>query len=475
MYRRNITHILIPLTLCLGVFIAYQLLFKDLWTTIPQTVEPVADSEPSRATSAASQSQTGPTDEELKQARTIDPAIVPESPSSQLLEAIRDEIEKKNVVLAERKLTELSLSLLSDDKAKPYIAILWNNLGLEQERIDGTKVSVKALKKAAALDDTNPVILLNLAHAYWELRDPALNQTFLTMLISLAPHEPFPHLAMANLLYEQDHLTDAATHLAQATERAGKDPRVQSYLATVTAKVRHTDAVESRMTARNSTHFMVKYDGVEDQGTWTTVLEILEEAYRDVGQRLNHFPSKPIVVVLHTKATFQSATGSPAWADGLYDPVLGRIQIPTQDATIDTQWLTHVLRHEYVHALLHDRLEGQITSLPVWLNEGLAMQLAGEPWPDLDQAMPNGGSVIHLRYLEGGWGQLPQNAATLAYLEANSATHYLIERFGMSRVGELLNAFKAKATVATALQEKIFLSYDQFHQQWLDIFLQKRG
>lgn len=103
------------------------------------------------------------------------------------------------------------------------------------------------------------------------------------------------------------------------------------------------------------------------------------------------------------------------------------------------------------------------------------MQLAGSAWPDLDQAMPNGGSVLHLRYLEGGWGQMPQNVATLAYLEANSATHYLIERFGMSRVVDLLDAFKGKATVATALQDKIFLSYDQFHQQWLDTFLQKRS
>ncbi|MGA6828585.1 peptidase MA family metallohydrolase [Nitrospira sp. NS4] len=475
MYRRNIFHILLPLALCLGVFTTYHLFVKDLSPATPEAPAPVVDSAPSPSIPIVSQAPARPTDEELKQARAIDPAVIPDTPSSQLLEAVRDEIERKNFTVAERRLANLPPSLLSDAKAKPYIAILWNNLGLEQERIDGTKASVKAFKKAAALDSANPVIQLNLAHAYWELRDPALNQDFLTALTSLAPNEPFPHLAMADLLYDQDHLTEAAAHLAEATERAGKDPRVQSYLAAVTAKVRHTDAVESRMHARNSAHFMVKYDGAEDHGTWTTVLEILEEAYRDIGQRFSHFPAKPIVVVLHTKDTFQSATGSPAWADGLYDPVLGRIQIPTQGATTDTQWLTHVLRHEYVHALLHDRLEGQITSLPVWLNEGLAMQLAGDPWPDLDQAMPNGGSVIHLKYLEGGWGQLPQNAATLAYLEANSATHYLIERFGMSRVAELLNAFKAKATVATALQDKIFLSYDQFHQQWLDTFLHKHS
>lgn len=476
MYRRNIQHVLIPLALGLTLFLAYQLYFKALWVTAPapQTTAQ-ATAEPSEPHTARLPPDRPPTDEEIKQVRGIDPTIVPETDSSNLLEAIRDEIEKKHLPVAERRLMDLAPSVLADSKAKPYIAILWNNLGLEQERIDGTKVSIKAFKKAAALDSTNPIIQLNLAHAYWELRDPALNQDFLNGLMTLAPNEPFPHLAMADLLYEQDQLSEAAKHLTQATERAGNDPRVQSYLATVTEKVRHTDAVESRMNARSSSHFLVKYDGAEDHNTWTVVLEILEEAYRETGQRFGHFPARPIVVVLHTKGTFQTATGSPAWADGLYDPTLGRIQIPTQGATTDTKWLTNVLRHEYVHALLHDRLEGQIGSLPVWLNEGLAMQLAGDPWPDLDQAMPNGGSVLHLKYLEGGWGQMPQNLATLAYLEANSATHYLIERFGMSRVVDLLDAFKAKATVATALQEKIFLSYDQFHQQWLDTFLKQRG
>jgi len=476
MYRRNIPHILIPLAAGLALFLAYHLYFKALWVTVPDPRTPAQTTgESTESHTAGLQAEPPPIDEEIKQIRGIDPTIVPKTDSGQLLETIRDEIEKKQLPAAEQHLMNLAPAVLADASAKPYVAILWNNLGLEQERLDGTKASVNAFKKAAAFDQANPIIHLNLAHAYWELRDPALNLEFLTGLMALAPNEPFPHLAMADLLYEQDRLNEAAQHLAQATERAGKDSRVQSYLATVTNKVRRTDAAESRMTSRSSSHFLVKYDGAEDQQTWTVVLDILEDAYRDIGQRLGHFPAKPIVVVLHTHNTFQTATGSPAWADGLYDPTLGRIQIPTQGATTDTKWLTNVLRHEYVHALLHDRLEGQIGSLPVWLNEGLAMQLAGDSWPDLDKAMPSGGSVLHLRYLEGGWGQMPHDVATLAYLEANSATHYLIERFGMSRVLDLLDAFKGKATVATALQNKIFLSYDQFHQQWLDTFLRQRG
>ncbi|MBI3357106.1 MAG: hypothetical protein HY038_10130 [Nitrospirae bacterium] len=474
MYRRNITHILTPLGSVLALIIGYHLFLKPSLVARPaptdskpaETVEAVAPPPPPPS--------SRPREDEVKQVRALDQTVIPGTPHEALLEAIRDEIEKHNLPLAETKLAGLPAAVLSDGKTKPFVAILWNNLGLQLERLHGTPVAVKAFKKAADLDDSNPVILLNLAHAYWEQRDRALNQDLLTKLIGLAPDEPFPHLAMADLLQEQNQLAEAAKHLGHATDRARQDPAVQSYLASVAAKVRRTESVESIMTTRSSTHFMVKFDGAEDHGTWTTVLEILEEAYREIGQKFGHFPSKPIVVVLHTKDSFQTATGSPAWADGLYDPILGRIHLPTQGATTDTKWLTNVLRHEYVHALLHDRLGTSSSALPTWLNEGLAMQLAGDAWLELDQAMQGGVKVIPLTYLEGPWGALPAAAATLAYLEANSATHYLIERWGMARVDELLNAFKARASVATALQNKLFVSYEQFHRQWLESFEQKR-
>jgi tetratricopeptide (TPR) repeat protein len=474
MYRRNITHILMPMALALALVVGYHLFLKtpaatrlaSTASTVGNTIEPVAPPPPP----AASPREVHPA-----QIRVLDHPAIPGSRHETLLIAIRDEIEKRNLPLAESKLTALPQSAVSDATTKPFVAVLWNNLGIEQETLHGTQLSVKAFKKAAALDGSNPVILMNLAHAYWEQRDPALNRDLLEQLIRLAPEEPFPHLAMAELLHEQNQSSEALTHLAHAADRVPRDPALRSYLAAVTAKVQHMESVESRMTARTSEHFVVKFDGAEDHGTWTTVLEILEDAYREIGQKFGHFPSKPIVVVLHTRDSFQGATGSPAWADGLFDPTLGRIQLPTQGATTDTKWLTSVLRHEYVHALLHDRLGTSSGSLPTWLNEGLAMQLAGDSWPDLDEALHGEVTIIPLTYLEGPWGALPATAADLAYLEANSATHYLIERWGMAQVDGLLKAFKARTSAATAIQNTLFVSYEQFHHQWLESFQQKRS
>ncbi len=471
MYQRNIFHILFPIACLIGLFLVYQVWFKPTYMPPP----------PPRQLDAVAETQPEPPPEphheslpEHKQVRLIDAGVVPDTTHRELLETIRDEIEKGNVKTAESKLIDLPASLAADHTTRPYVSLLWNNLGVQQEKIDGTAVSINAFKKAASLDAKNPVVQLNLAHAYWELRDPAMTQEFLENLAAMAPNEPFPHLALADLFQERDQLAEAARHLDHAAARADKDPTAQSYLRTVTAKVRRTEKSDARLTSRDSAHFTVKFDGEAEQATWSVVLEILEEAYREIGQKFGHFPSKTIVVVLHAKSTFQSETGSPLWADGLFDPVLGRIQVPVQDALADRAWLTRVLRHEFVHALLHDQLGPAGSAVPTWLNEGLAMELSGDRWSDLDQLRELEFTPIPLPALEGTWGDLSHHAATVAYLEAHSAVHYLIDRFGMHRMQELLAHIKARQSLSMAMQSQFSLSYEQFQARWMDQ-LQEHG
>jgi tetratricopeptide (TPR) repeat protein len=473
MYRRNISHILYPIATLLGLFIVYQAWFKPVYLPTPPPTQPNAVVEVSKDAPPELR-HDGLSESEPKQTRLIDPSVVPETTHHERLETIRDDIEKGNVQEAETKLADLPTAITADKTTRPYVAVLWNNLGIQQEKSGGTAVSIKAFKKAASLDAKNPVVQLNLAHAYWELRDPAMTQDFLEKLVVLAPNEPFPHLALADLFQEQDQLGEAARHLDQAIARADKDPAVQSYLRTVTAKVRRTEKFENRLASRESAHFTVKFDGETDQATWAAALEILEEAYREIGQKFGHFPSKPIVVVLHTTSTFQSTTGSPVWADGLFDPVLGRIQVPAQDALADQAWLTRVLRHEFVHALLHDQLGPADSAVPTWLNEGLAMELSGDRWSDLDQAMKQEFTLIPLPALERAWGGLPADTATVAYLEAHSAVHYLVDRFGMHRVQGLLTHLKARQALSAAMQSQLSLSYEQFQSRWMNQ-LQEHG
>ena len=268
MYRRNITHILASLTLVLVLFVGYHAWLKPHY--FPEQPSP-----PSPSITEEASVRPPQTDEPsligAKRTRTIDPATMPAPSHMEALSTINDELEKGNAAQAEAKLADIPASALTDRSVRRHVAVLWNNLGIVYERTSGTEASLKAFKKATSLDPDNPTVMLNLAHAYWGLRDSNLTVEFLTKLITLAPDEAFPHLALADLLQEQDKLAEAGRHLRDATTRIKKDPALQSYLKAVTAKVQRIEHIEDKLAWRSSVHFIVKFDGTEDQATWTEV------------------------------------------------------------------------------------------------------------------------------------------------------------------------------------------------------------
>ena len=399
--------------------------------------------------------------------RALTPGSIPGAQQAAALEAIHSLIESGRDAEAEAKLAALPQSMLGNEQVRQAVSVLWNNLGIVRQRSRGSGPAVPAFRMAVTLAPRDRTPRLNLTYAYVETKDPALTREFLEETIRLAPDDPVAYLALADLLYDKDDLTNAALHLEQGRQRTPADSPQRPYLDVVAARVSRAEKAEQKYSARESSHFIVKFNGAEDYDTWTKVLDILEDAYRDIGQKFSYFPGKPITVVLHTKATFQGATGSPAWADGLYDGVLGRIQIPTQGALTDPAWLARVLRHEFVHALLHQRVEGG--HIPQWLNEGLAMQLAGDnTWPDIDKAFRGEVTLIALNRLEGGWGGFPPDLAAVAYLEGNSATAYLIDRYGMGKVQDIIEALAARQPMAAAIKDRLMISYEQFQERWTE-------
>ncbi len=161
-------------------------------------------------------------------------------------------------------------------------------------------------------------------------------------------------------------------------------------------------------------------------------------------------------------------TGSPAWADGLFDPVLGRIHVPTQSALTDRAWLKRVLRHEFVHALLHDQQGLNHNAIPTWLNEGLAMQLSSDHWPDIDQLHRQELSIIPLTALEGSWAELHELKRRLwPTSRPIRQPGYLINRYGMHEVQQLLARLKKKQSLPAAIHAQLSLSYDQFQSRWM--------
>jgi hypothetical protein len=193
---------------------------------------------------------------------------------------------------------------------------------------------------------------------------------------------------------------------------------------------------------------------------------ILEYAYQEICQKFGYVPDTPIKVVLHMKQKFSGEMGTPAWADALFDHASGTIHIPAGQALDDLAWFSRVVRHEFVHALLHARMHPQLTVTPAWLEEGLALQLAEDPWSDLDEMRKKHPPFIPLASLQGRWNEIPADSLPMAYVEADLATRILTEQYGIYRIQQVLNVVRTGQSLDAAMQAKLSLSYDRFQQQW---------
>jgi hypothetical protein len=125
-------------------------------------------------------------------------------------------------------------------------------------------------------------------------------------------------------------------------------------------------------------------------------------------------------------------------------------------------------------ALLHDQQGLNHLAIPTWLNEGLAMQLSNDHWADVDQLHQQKLSIIPLTALEGSWGELQSEEASVAYLEADSATGYLITRYGMHEVQQLLARLKQKQSLPAAIHAQLSLSYEQLQSRWIAHLQERR-
>jgi hypothetical protein len=181
------------------------------------------------------------------------------------------------------------------------------------------------------------------------------------------------------------------------------------------------------------------------------VIDILKAAYREIGQEFNVFPSRPITIILYNEKGFFDVTRAPGWAGGLFD---GKIRLPIKGIEGQGTLLHRILFHEYTHALIH-----QMTpSCPLWLNEGLAEFFSGR------QARKCG-QIIPLRLLERNFPSQPQGIA-LAYMESYSAVSFLIEKFGLYRIKELLERMGEGKNITEAFSDVLYEDYDRFLNTW---------
>ncbi len=140
-----------------------------------------------------------------------------------------------------------------------------------------------------------------------------------------------------------------------------------------------------------------------------------------------------------------------------------------EDSGYQSSWLNGVIPHEISHLYFAQVTHNPTTSVPVWLNEGLAQynEFVDHQW-ELDQVRTaaKNGKIIPLSSLANGFGAFNEERIYLAYYESVSAVTYFVETYGGDSLGALLRAYKQGQPTDEAFRSAIGIGVGEFEAGW---------
>jgi len=300
-------------------------------------------------------------------------------------------------------------------------------------------------------------------------------QVSLEAVLRQEPGRPEAHWYLALLDWQRGRLDASEGHLRAFLASSGDDfgpwrESAHQRLARLEDERRLLAPTEGelRLVAHSSEHFRLQVDqALQDGGAPDfagRVLRYLEEARRDLGDRLAVVPAEPTGVVLYGKASYLRAHRHRFTFQtvGFYD---GRIHVVS--AAHPAGELRSLLYHEYTHALFREATGGD---RPFWLNEGLAegaerASRGGATLTRTERAQLRGAleanTWIPLRRLGPSFAGLSHEEARLAYLEATAAADWVARHSDAAARARLLAGLGQGRSADEVLRAVVGVSTDE--------------
>ena len=359
---------------------------------------------------------------------------------------------------------------------KKNAAFAMGNLGWTELKASRPEAALRAFQEAALEQPKEAIFHFGAGMAYHRMGEDERAVRAIEEGLALDPDQP----EGLKLLGEIDYLGDDLDAAITAWERALKRQPGDGILRERLAKAVRERAAQQNFRAEETRHFVLKFDGPEREEAAREIIEILEQAYQDVGGKLSAYPRDPVTVILYSSEQFRDVTRTPDWAGGVFD---GKIRLPIgavpaavpagrqgrQGTRLDPALLRRVLYHEYTHAVVYTLAA---RGVPTWVNEGLALIFEGE---EVDRSRDvagvraafERGELPALSHLEESFLALGPRAAQAAYAESFSAVRYMVDRYGMFRVRQFLEALGRGTSVDAAMSENLYISYGEFEKAWI--------
>lgn len=390
------------------------------------------------------------------------------------------------------------------------LAIACHAHAMQQEGSGATEQAIETERRAFELDGTNPVFRIQLA-AYYNnygrkaarTGDVARAMSLLSEAIKLQPDNGIFVTNMCTLMLQEARNLQKKGENEKALQLLGEaektDPGNSTVPATMgelyylkndyasalrsferalainpfvtnaslrLAQIRKEKVVEKDFDKNDRSRFIIKYEsGVNEDLSWN-VSGMLDDAYREIGQKLECWPTAPMTVIIYSKEQFTAVTSAPDWAIGRFD---GKLRICVSDFTKEKDALKSVVRHEYTHALVFDLYGNKV---PLWINEGLAQYASSSDraMTDNEKAIFQGigeGKIVPPWTLNDSFNSTNQAEVVNAYLESKFFMKYMFDRYGNQVARQFVHE-NAKGTALDQITASMFnMPPERLYEEWL--------
>lgn len=198
------------------------------------------------------------------------------------------------------------------------------------------------------------------------------------------------------------------------------------------------------------------------------LMDACQEGLARLTQEFGAYTERAINIYVYASSQeLQGAMIFPQeWTGGVAFTEFGIIAIGISPDSID--WGKEALVHELTHLVVHQLVFSPYGSLPVWLDEGLAMYNEGELSPQLRQRLEEAiseGNLLSVRSLCSPFSADPEKAY-LSYAESYSLVEYLLGNYSGDNMLDLLTLIKQGSTYDEALTEAYGFDIDGLDAHW---------
>jgi tetratricopeptide (TPR) repeat protein len=295
-----------------------------------------------------------------------------------------------------------------------------NDAGWKALQARNAELAARLFAEALALRPNDPVLMFGAGSAAFLQGRTADALWRLRRALEFNPRLTEASRLLGEVTFDSGDVQTAIAIYERALRYAPNDAGLLSALT----RWRKESAAHGAFTERTDQLFTILYEGRQEEAAAERATTILRAALAKITGTLGAPPPPAIFVVLYTEKQFRDMTGSPDWADALYD---GRIRIPTLGAWENPVSFERMLTHELTHAIVWGLAP---RGVPAWLQEGLAQYFEGRDPQAARRRVKGRGQPVSLTDLESSFLSKNVDDARFAYDVGLATVSLIVERAG---------------------------------------------